>query len=228
MAVTKKAAKKRVLKIWHIFRFGERFELRDDWKSFRKGPLIYTKDFVGGGSDDESISFQLQMNILKSFDDYLMLKGAFGVLKELAANRSRCYRGYLLDEKLKPASEKRISQWLGIDVKATANVLKQLAEAGLIERIDVPEWDTSVNEEPSKGPDGGKKKNSKRSTAARSTAGPLKTAKKQKPRTKPENSGPAGKPFREKNKRQEIHEIQLITTTDCKSSKAVSFVSIDE
>ena len=86
-------AKKRILKIWHIFRFGERFELPDDWRTLRKSPLLFTKDFVGSGNDDESISFVQQMQMLDGYDNHLMLKGAFGELKRITANRSRCSRG---------------------------------------------------------------------------------------------------------------------------------------
>lgn len=203
MAVTKKTIKKRVLKIWHIFHFGKRFELPDDFRSCRRSPLMFTKDFVGGGSDDESISFQLQMAIIDGHKDRLMLRGAFGVLKTLAANRSRCYRGYLLDEKMGPASERRISQWLGLEPTATRKVLKILEDAGLIERIDVPKWDLTVNDVPNKDPNGKKKATQKPGTAARTAVTKPKTRGNRSPRAAAENSGDDRKPLRGKKKKEE-------------------------
>ncbi len=229
-----KTSKKRVLKIWHIFRFAERFEMPEDFKGLRQSPLKFTKDFVGGGSDDESISFVLQMQSVDGMDDHLMLKGAFGELKRIAANRSRCYRGYLLDEKLGPASERRISQWLRIDLPATRKVLKALASAGLIEKVDVPKFDTSVNDGPQtppppKSPKKKPKKKEKKPTAEKTTA--KKTAKK-KPKTKKKKRsraslgqpGAAESPFKktevegkvnltesgsEKNKENKTHQSAL-------------------
>ena len=148
----RKPAGRRAKYIWHIFRFQERFELSDDVRYCRRSPLLFTRDFVGSGQDDEAISYQQQMNVLKTRDNRLVLRGAFHELKEIAANRSRCYRGYLLDERFRPATERKISQWLNVDIKLARKILKDLADIGLIERVPVPQFDPTVNDPPEKKP----------------------------------------------------------------------------
>jgi len=142
------AAKKRSVKVWHIFRFEQRFELPDDVRYCRKSPLVYTRDFVGSGLDDESISYHQQVTALRSMSNFLQLKGAFHELKGIAANRSRCYRGYLLDEVFKPAGDEKISQWLCVNVKDGKKILKSLEQVGLVERVNVPKFDPTKNEPP--------------------------------------------------------------------------------
>ena len=142
------SVKKRVVKVWHIFRFKQRFELPDDVRYKRVSPLAFTRDFVGSGQDDEAISYHQQMLFLRSMENYLELKGAFHELKGIAANRSRCYRGYLLDEVYRPASDEKISQWLGVSVKDAKRILKSLEQVILIDRVEVPEFDPTVNEPP--------------------------------------------------------------------------------
>lgn len=138
-------------KVWHIFRFTERYELPDDVRYCRRSPLLYTKDFVGSGQDDESIAFHQQMTALRARPDRQALCAGFYDLKQIAANRSRAYRGYLLDERLGPAAEERIALWLGQDVKATRRILAGLAKVGLIELVEMPRFDPRDNDLPPKG-----------------------------------------------------------------------------
>jgi hypothetical protein len=107
----------RKLKIWHIYHFAERFELSGDVRYSPKKPLIYTKSYVGSGTDNESISYGHQLNAIRTSPNRVHLRSAFEELKEVAANRSRAYRGFLLDERLKPASIQRIAKWIGEDLK---------------------------------------------------------------------------------------------------------------
>ena len=167
-----KTKRKVVKKVWHIYHFAERYELPDDVRYCRKSPLLFTRDFVGTGQDDEAISYQQQMMALhhKKTNGF-MLKGIFADLKNIAANRSRAYRGYMLDEKLHPANEKKISQWLRLDEKLTATVLKELADVGLIERVPLPEFDLTVNDKPG-GDDSGHPRN-----PPESSGNPLKKEK---------------------------------------------------
>ena len=147
----KKAKKPSAKKVWHIYHFEERYELPDDVRYCRKSPLLFTRDFVGTGQDDEAISYRQQMGSLhhRKNDGY-MLKGIFADIKNIAANRSRAYRGYLLDEKLNPATDKKIAQWLGLEDKTAKTVLKDLADVGLIERVPLPTFDLTVNDKPGK------------------------------------------------------------------------------
>ncbi len=151
-------AARRTAKVWHIFRFQERFELPDDARYCRKSPLLYTRDYVGSGNDDESISYHQQICILRSRPNRLELRGVFAELREIAANRSRAYRGYLLDEKLQPASDKKVSQWLDLDIAKTKKILHDLTEIGLLERVELPDFDPSDNESPAENEDPDKAK----------------------------------------------------------------------
>ena len=92
------------------------------------------------------------MAIVDQYDDNLLLCGVFSKLKNLAANRSRAFRGYLIDENKKPATTKRIGQWLGLDEKRAAAALEKLRVARLIERIDMPKFDLTVNDDPTADP----------------------------------------------------------------------------
>lgn len=134
--------------VWHIYRFEERYELADDSRACRPSPLKFIRDFVGSGQDDESISHHQQLEYLRAQSNGLMLIGAFDELRKISGNRSRCYRGYLLDEKLAPAGEEKIASWLRLDKRLTRAALRRLAASGLIERVALPVWDTSKNDDP--------------------------------------------------------------------------------
>lgn len=130
-------------KVWHISRFRERYELPDDVRLDRKSPLIYTKDFVGGGSDDESCTHGRQLLALRSKRNWLALRGAFSELKNIAGNMSSKYRGYLLNSNYRPASVKEIGRWLGVREAKSESILKELRDVGLLEMVAFPNFNGS-------------------------------------------------------------------------------------
>ena len=138
-------------KVWKIFRFEERFELPDDSRFCRKGPLLFTRDYVGSGADDESIGYAQQMNSLRLRPNRLQLKGAFHDLLGIAANRSRKYRGYLLDENLRPASLKKISLWLGINERECKKIMGEIEEVGMIIQVEMPDFGNTNKGKKSRG-----------------------------------------------------------------------------
>ena len=150
--VKKKTAKPstRKVKVWHICRFAELFELPEDARYCRKSPLVYTREFVGSGTDDVSIEYKQQINVIKAHPNRHVLRSVFDDLKEIAANKSRAYRGYLLGQGYKPADDRLISMWVGLDLAATKKALRQLAEIGLVERMELPAFDPDTNEPPTK------------------------------------------------------------------------------
>ena len=141
-----KTATKKGTMIWRIYRFEQRFELPDDIRKSRRTPLNYTKDFVGSGQDNETINYSQQMMSLKLKANALMLIGAFHELKNIAANRSRCYRGFLLDEKFESANDEKIALWLGLRLAETRNILKNLEAVGLMEKVSMPKFDSSKDD----------------------------------------------------------------------------------
>lgn len=150
--------KKRLAKVWHIFNYELRFELPDDNRRCRKGPLLFSK-YIISGSDDESLNLQDQLQALRSFGlPWMLLKGSFYELVAVAGNRSRMYRGYLLDQEYQPAGNKKIALWLGMDEEKAHQVLTALRLTGLIERVPLPEFDPDNNDPPmpESGPTSGK------------------------------------------------------------------------
>ena len=135
-------------KVWHIFHFGERFELPEDMRVCRKGPLNFVKLFVVGANDNESHIFSEQWAMLERQDDTLVLEAVFVRLLKQAARRSRKYRGYILNEHYQPATTGQISRIVKLTVAETARVLKVFKKYNLIERVAMPDFDAVADEPP--------------------------------------------------------------------------------
>jgi len=188
-----KAKKKRARKVWRIFRFAQRFELPDDTRFCRRSPLIYIRDYVGSGLDDESINYKRQITACKASSNRHRLLAVFFDLREIAANYSRCFRGYILDERFEPASVNKIAGWVGLNITETCKILKELEQIGLIEKVPLPEFDPSINEPPGEGDKPEKDRNPRRRRTGRSKR------KKRKPRA---SSGAHGKSRAPLNKKK--------------------------
>ncbi|AQT69942.1 hypothetical protein STSP2_03142 [Anaerohalosphaera lusitana] len=164
----------RIKKVWRVYRFGPRYELADDIRICRESPLKFTKDFVGSGTDDESVGYAQQMVMLKNLPNWLTLRGAFAELKNIAANQSRLYRGYLLFQ-FEPAQPRHIAMMLGIDEERAKVILEALESVGLLEKVAMPEFVEDDEGDPPPGGDdgdggdrrGGKGKGTKKGTADR-------------------------------------------------------------
>ncbi len=136
-------------KVWHIYEFADRFELSEDTRACRKGPLLFCREAVSN-NDDDAKDYCLQLLALRRYDNHLELHGAFIALRNQAADRSRAYRGYLLNGKRAPAQIVDICDWLSVKTPEARKILKRLEAVGLIERVEMPEFDLSVNEKPGK------------------------------------------------------------------------------
>ena len=138
--MTRKPTRPKTVKVWHIFRFAERYELPDKYRRQFKGPLEYCREFVGSGRDNEAANYHNQMMQLRAQPDYHFLRGVFVDLREKAAAFSLRYRGYLLDAKFRPASVSLIAKWLGLEVDRTKSALASLSAIDLIERVPLPDF----------------------------------------------------------------------------------------
>ena len=133
---------------WHVFRFHERFELADDQRFCRKGPLVYSRDYVSA-ADDESATYLQQLDALSRRQNGLELEGAWSRIRRAASSRSRAYRGWLLTASNCPMSATEIGRKvLFCDPRRATRILKTLAEIGLIEQARCPTFDLSENEAP--------------------------------------------------------------------------------
>ena len=156
------AAKTRAKKVWKIFRFQERFELPDNvrFDSYIYQPLKYIRDYVGSGQDDEAVNYKRQIMTCRTSLNRHKLLAVFSDLREIAANCSKCFRGYILDERFEPASVTKIAGWVGLNTSETCKILKELEQIGLIEKVSIPKF-----EPPVKGEGGGKEVKKQKSRA---------------------------------------------------------------
>jgi len=134
-------------KVWHIYEFEHRFELAEDARVCRKGSLLYCREAVSN-SDDAAKDYRLQLAALHRYGNHLELHGAFIALRNQHADRSRAYRGYLLNGRRQPAQIADVCDWLALKAPEARKILKRLEAVGLIERVELPEFDLSKNEKP--------------------------------------------------------------------------------
>jgi len=93
----------------------------------------------------------MQIAVCKASTNRHRLLASFYDLLDIAANHSRRFRGYLLDEQFEPASINRIACWVGLNVTECGEILKELEQIGLIIKVFMPkEFDPALNELPQK------------------------------------------------------------------------------
>ena len=156
--------------VWRIFHFGERFELPEDMRACRKSGLQYTKDFVSAAGGDEAVGYLNQFKLLDNGDglELAMIKGVYRELVNLAAQHSKARRGYLIDAAGRPLTDTQIGKLLNIKGPTMRKILRQYDEVTLLEQVELPEFDMSLNDLPPRKKDGDRRS-------------PEKSGKKQKP-----------------------------------------------
>jgi len=172
--------------VWRTFRAGRRCA------GLSQGPLLFCREAVSAG-DDDARDYRIQLEALRRYDNPLELHGAFIALRNQAADRSRAYRGYLLNGKREPAKLVDIRDWLSVPTPQVRKILKCLEAVGLIERVELPEFDLSKNDKP------GRTASPENSGESRKNPKPLKKGKESKGketangngvREKKKNNGP--------------------------------------
>lgn len=197
--VKSKRGTKKALKVWSIFHFKERFELSENIRKCRKSALEFSRDFVGDAGGDEAVGYQRQFALLSNGDglEFGLLYGLYRLLVNMAAKQSRAFRGYLLDAKNQPLSDAQIGKLLKIETRRMRKFLRQFASVDLLERVELPEFDVSVNEPPPRDDDdndsGGSKQKSVEETRKTRSGG--------RGRTRAENSARGRRPLEENGKR---------------------------
>lgn len=149
-ASKKKAAAPKPKKVWRIFRFEPRYEMPEDMRKCRVTALEFTRDFVGDAGGDEAVGYQHQFSMLSNGDGAEFSKhyGVYRQLVNMAAKRSRAYRGYLIDAKNQPLSNGQLGKLLNYTTNEMRKILRRLASVDLLERVDLPEFDLSANKLP--------------------------------------------------------------------------------
>jgi len=118
---------------------------------------------------------------LRSKADWLILRGAFAELKNMAGNTSQTFRGYLLNSNFEAAGVKEIGRWIGLTEKQSKQILADLEDVGLLEQVDTPDFEKKKK---SLGGGGGKKSGRSRGSpgkSGRKRRSPGKTGNKQNP-----------------------------------------------
>ncbi len=128
-------------KVLHVYRFKERYEL-DGYE--RKTALEFTREFTnsGGTKCNEASDYHQQLNELRALagESYYEMHGIFVAIRTMAAGKERVLRGYLVDSKLEPLTEKRLALRLQLPVKRLRAALNLLIEVNLVERISCPDF----------------------------------------------------------------------------------------
>ena len=181
MTAAKKKSSSKVKKVWRIFHFLERYEMPEDMRKCRVTALEFTRDFVGSGGGDEAVGYQYQFSMLSNGDgaEYSKYYGVYRQLVNMAAKRSRAYRGYLIDAKNQPLTDGQLGKVLNYETKDMKKILRKLASVELLERVDLPEFDLSVNRLPPKKFNNNEQKKSRQKTSGRKRA--EKSARKRTP-----------------------------------------------
>ncbi len=134
-----KVNKSRGRKVWHITDFRKIFELSDDLRKKRPGPLTYTKSPVTltAGSKDHDIKIWERLQQLKSRPERHLLRSVFEDLKCWAGLKTIKDRGYLVTTEGVPASYEYIAGQLKMEVKEVKQAMTLLGDIGLLERLTI-------------------------------------------------------------------------------------------
>jgi len=134
---TKAKTRRPTKKVYHIFHFTERFEIKNKYGHYHEWPLEYRRDYVAPKTD-EGVHYEKQLSLCDESPNMDALHTAYSKLVRIAAKKSKNYRGYILDG-YEPASRKLIAKWLKKEVIECKKILDELERIGLIEYVSVPD-----------------------------------------------------------------------------------------
>ncbi|MHC4556053.1 MAG: hypothetical protein ACYS80_01985 [Planctomycetota bacterium] len=134
-------ANRKQKRVWHITDFAELYELADDLRKERSGPLRYTKSLVTLSPfcpDAESRHFE-RMRRLKARPERHLLRSIFEDLKNWTGSKPYGFRGYLTTAEGKAASSDYLAEQLSVSVDEIEKALPELEQLGFLERIPMSE-----------------------------------------------------------------------------------------
>ena len=165
-------------KVWHITDFAELYELADDVRKERSGPLRYTKSHVTLSPfcpDAESAYFE-RMRRLKARPERHLLRSIFEDLKNWTGSKPYGLRGFLVTAEGKAASCEYLAEQLTLSVEDIKQSLPILEQLGFLER-------TLMNGQAEP------KKPERKSARKKSKTGSTKTSKKRNKKSEQRNNG---------------------------------------
>ena len=201
--------------VWRIFHFKERFELPEDMRACRKSGLQYTRDFVSAAGGDEAVGYLNQFKLLDNGDGLAMamLKGLYRDLVNMSAQHSKAKRGHLIDADDKPLTDVQIGKLLNIKGPTMRKILRQYAGVKLLEKVDMPEFDLSINDLPPR--KGGDERGGEGRGKGDQRGSPEKSGNLQKPLKKRQN----GKRENEKNNVNKQRATNGLTAVNAKGKE---------
>jgi hypothetical protein len=120
--------------------YAETFEIREDKKTVRKSPALYSK-WYGGANDEPSACYMRRIDKLTRRPDGLLLEGGWGRFLRAAGNHERTFRGYLTNDESKAATLEEIAgQILFCEESVARDTTLGLLEVGLIRIVHEPDW----------------------------------------------------------------------------------------
>lgn len=165
------------MKVWHIADFRDLYELTDDVRKGRSGPLRYTKSLVTLSpfcADAESRHFE-RMRRLKARPERHLLRSIFEDLKNWTAMKPFELRGYLVTSEGKKATNEYLAEQLSISVEDLKQALPILEDLGLLELITM-----DARPRPKKTKPKPRRTRSKAASAKKTKNTPKKSTKKSK------------------------------------------------
>ena len=132
-------AKRGTRKCWHITDFRQLFELSDDLRKNRPGPLAYTKSFVttSGASKAYEVRHVERLRLLKSRTERHLLRSVFEDLKNYAGSKTIDSRGFLLTTEGQAASYDYLAAQLNLEKGDLKQAMPILEIIRLVERISL-------------------------------------------------------------------------------------------
>jgi hypothetical protein len=134
-----KAGKKRsAQRAWRITDFEDLFELPDDVRKARSGPLTYIKNIINlsAWASEAEVAYFERMKLLKAHKNRHLLRSVFDDLLAWVGDKPYGPRGWCVDGGNKPADCKYIACQLGETVANIKAAFRNLASIGLIERVE--------------------------------------------------------------------------------------------
>jgi len=164
-------------KAWHITDFQDLFELSDDIRKGRSGPLRYTKSHVclSPFAPDAEARYFERMRLLKARPERHLLRSTFEDLKNWTSAKQFGPRGFLVTSESKPATIDYLAAQLNLDIEDVKQALPLLEQLGFLERISMN--GQTESDKPKRKP---ARKSRKNSVAKKTKKSPKKTKRKNK------------------------------------------------
>lgn len=141
-----KEARKRNGRAWHIVDYDQLFKAVASSRNSELEQVQYTQRHINANHQRPAAQRHITLmaalrQTAESFEQYLLVKWVYEELLDQSqahCGAQRYLRGWVVDERLRPPTVKRIGQMLGIDEKRVQLALKKLEYHGLMEQRPLP------------------------------------------------------------------------------------------